>query len=332
MTTCGSDDKFDWAVSPTAQEWQDYGCHSFLTEPFQKEDASTTPPPSQSPSPTTYTSVSNTFYPGSHPCGFDIIFSSSDGVLFYVHSNVISGKSKDAFHQLSPSPHHANCTAETRIIAIPESSATLDVILHVLYGMPCTNHAPSFSTVVTAIDQMPTYSICPKDHISPSNPNYAYILAFAPVVPLDLYALAGHHDLLELATATSSHLLSHPLATIDDLTAARIGAVYFKRLFYLHMSRFKALKDILLKPPYPHPPSKDCNFANQKQVTRTWALVTAYLAWEARADLSTSSIQSAFRALEDDIACGLCQFSIEDRLKEVVTRWACVNRSIESEG
>jgi len=158
-------------------------------------------------------------------------------------------------------------------------------IFHALYYLPFANHSPAFTTVVSAIDQMPIYSICPRDYIAPPHPGYSYILSFAPLAPLDVYALAAHHDLAELAIDTSSHLLSHPLATIDDATATRIGPVYRKRLLSLHIIRLGALKDILLAPPHPHAPTKDCDFVRQKQLTRAWALVAAYLAWEARPGL-----------------------------------------------
>ncbi|GLB43050.1 putative expressed protein [Lyophyllum shimeji] len=279
MGDCNND--LDRFFSGAGQEFRvDY--HNFVKEPLPAFDEPLTPPQSHSPSPDTVVSVSTAFYPGSHALDFDIVFSSSDSVLFYVHSRTLHARSKDAFDAFLPSHLLPNDASETSIIPIPEPSIILDVIFHIMYDMPCSAHAPAFSTVAAAIDRMPVYSICPRDHITPSNPSYSYILSFAPLAPLDLYALAAHHDLQELAVAASSHLLSLALSTIDDATATRIGAVYLRRLLCLHITRLSALKDLLLAPPHPHPPTKDCDFEKQKRLTRAWALVAAYLAWEAR--------------------------------------------------
>lgn len=225
-------------------------------------------------------SISTAFYPGSHPLGCDLIFTSSDKVLFYVHTNAILKTSKHAFQNVTPLC--SSSEVHDPIINIPETSIVLDVILHILYSIPCANHAPTFDTLLTAVNRMPIYAIAPKVHIIPSNPCYAYLLAFAPLFPLEVYTLAAHFDMTALAAAASSHLLSYPLATIDDATAERMGPVYLKRLMFLHANRVDALKGILLSPPHPHPTTKSCDFTAQKNLTRAWALVSAQLAWDAR--------------------------------------------------
>ncbi|KAF8059855.1 hypothetical protein FPV67DRAFT_340848 [Lyophyllum atratum] len=331
MNTC--DDEFPWSWSPLGHGFQEYYDYDSPTpELLQKVDALITPPPSHSPTPNADLSVSTTFYPGSHAHGFNLIFSSSDGVLFYVHTDIILQKSKDAFYTLLAPFASLNNASEPPIIPVPESSMIWELILYIIYSMFCTagKCAPALSTVFTAIDHMPHYSVSPKDYITPSHPIYGYILSFAPFSPLEVYALAGHHDLLELATATSSHLLSYPLATIDDGAAARIGAVYLRRLFTLHESRLHALRSILLAPPQLHPPTRKCGIPEQKDLARGWALVTAHLAWEARPDLSSPSIQNAFRKLGDQLRCRLCREKLAARLGDVATRWVGVKRTIES--
>ncbi|KAF8057433.1 hypothetical protein FPV67DRAFT_1456066 [Lyophyllum atratum] len=331
MNTC--DDEFPWSWSPLGHGLQDYYNYDSPTPGLlQKADALITPPhtftettqPSHSPTPNPDLSVSTAFYPGSHALGFNLIFSSSDGVLFYVHTDVILQKSKDAFYTLLAPFASLRNASKPSIIPVPESSMILELILYIIYSITCTKRGPALPTVFTAIDHMPHYSVSPKDYITPSHPIYEYILSFAPFSPLEVYALAGHHDLLELATATSSHLLSYPLATIDDRAAARIGAVYLRRLFILHESRLHALRSILLAPPQLHPPTRKCDVADQKNLARAWALVTAHLAWEARPDLSSPSIQNAFRGLGDQLRCRMCREMLADRLRDVATRWVGV--------
>ena len=151
-----------------------------------------------------------------------------------------------------------------------------------LYGMSSASFSPPFEHLSNAVDSMPTYSITPCEHILPGTPLFLLLLSHAPLRPLDVYALAAHHDIHPLAVMTSSHLLSYPLQTITDNQADRMGAIYLKRLMALHIDRFNALKSVVLTPPHPHAPTRDCDFSAQKKLTRAWSLVSAHLAWDAR--------------------------------------------------
>jgi hypothetical protein len=153
-------------------------------------------------------------------------------------------------------------------------------------------------------------------------------MSYAPLYPLDLYALAATYDLYDLAVPTSSHLLSLSLASLTDEMAQRIGPVYVKRLFFLHFGRAEALKRLLLPPPHPHAPTPFCDFTDQKKLTRAWALASAYLAWDARPDLSTSIMESALSPLGEHLACDLCQDALKDRIKNLIVSWSVVKRTI----
>jgi hypothetical protein len=165
---------------------------------------------------------------------------------------------------------------------VPEPSATLNIVLHTIYDMSCAHYSPLFESLISAVDALKSYGIPLHSHIAPSTPLFTHLLSHAPLRPLELYSLAASHDLYDLAVSTSSHLLSFSLATLSDEMAHRIGPVYLKRLFFLHFGRADALKRILLSPPEPHPPTPWCDFAEQKKLTRAWALASAYLAWDAR--------------------------------------------------
>ena len=108
-------------------------------------------------------------------------------------------------------------------------------------------------------------------------------MSHAPVVPLELYTLAASYDLFDLAAIASQYLHSLSLASLTDDMAIRMGAVYLKRLFFMHYGRVEALKRILLAPPLSHSPTLQCDFTDQKKLTRAWALASASLAWDARA-------------------------------------------------
>ncbi|KAJ3565506.1 hypothetical protein NP233_g7586 [Leucocoprinus birnbaumii] len=321
--------------------------------PDQEETAPMPTSPGQetqsphSPPNETMISISTVFNPYACSPDSDLLFISSDSVLFYVHSRVLKRTSSTSppFHRLlrnhpsgsvldappSPVPTTPDRSGHSdKLIAIPDHSSVLNIILHSLYGTSPAQHSPIVDMLIAAVDRMPFYDIKPKDYIVPHSPLYTLILSHAPVSPLKVYTLAGHHDLRELAVATSSHLLYYPLAELPENMAIRMGTIYLHKLMHLHMVRFRALKEILLAPPNPHAPTKYCSFEEQRGVTRAWALVAAYLAWEARADLSPHSMHSAFQPLMKDIICESCLESLQMRLKDAVTRWATVQRSIEN--
>lgn len=225
-------------------------------------------------------SISTAFHPNLEPSP-DTVIVASDGVLFYVNSRIIVDKCPAAFQPiLSGSLSDRKRRGINNQVDVP--SAELNVILHALYQTSPAVHSPDFQTIVRAIDYMPIHSIPPEVVIHPSSLLHDLVLSYAPLHPLETYALAAHHKLHAMAVTVSSHLLSLDLANISDAMAERIGAIYLKKLLLLHVGRNTSLKTILLHPPHPHPPTKNCGFENQKKLTRAWALVSAYLAWDAR--------------------------------------------------
>ena len=201
----------------------------------------------------------------------------TDNVFFYVDSHLLLAASENSFRELLPASRQPS-----NAIPVPEHSTVLNIVLHSIYDMSCVHYSPSFAAIITAVNRLPVYGISPKKRIAPSTHLYSLLLSHAPLYPLELYALAASHDLYDLAVSTSSHLLSFPLASLTDEMAQHIGPIYLKRLFFLHFGRSDALKRVLLPPPHPHPPTTFCDFAEQKKLTRAWALASAYLAWDAR--------------------------------------------------
>jgi hypothetical protein len=148
--------------------------------------------------------------------------------------------------------------------------------------MSCAQFSPSIDCITEAVDSLKAYGHPMQTYIAPNMPLYNLILSRSPLYPIELYALAAENDLSELAVAISSHLLAFNLSNLTDGLASKIGPIYLKRLFFLHLGRNDALKRLLLSPPALHGPTADCDFTQQKKLTRAWALATAYLAWDAR--------------------------------------------------
>lgn len=275
-------------------------------------------------------SVSTSFHPGAHSSESDLIISSSDGVLFYVHSTIISATSPAAISSILRFSDAIPGTGikEVGIISVPLNAVLLNIIFHTIYGTSCAQNSPSVDDLIAAVDVLPELGIVPCTIIQPKTPLFTLLLSHAPIRPLDVFALAAHHDLSELASTASSHLLSFPLFNIDDTMAARIGTSYLKRLFLLHMMRMDEVKKILAQPPALHPIRKYCDFENQKKLSGAWAWGTTYLAWDLRPDLSTQRIQSAFEPLSETLTCSECQQMLKSRIRDAVRRWASVKTHI----
>lgn len=212
----------------------------------------------------------------------DLILVSSDAVYFHVHTDVLHDASGNGFASLL---EHLNSTrehSEISLVNVPEKADTLNVILLTIYSKSSADYQPSFAVLFTAVNELQKYAIDPKRYVQPSQPLFELIRFHMPLHPLEVYALAGHYDLFQLAVAASSHLLGYKLNTIPDETVNFMGALYIRRLYDLQMSRVEALKKVLVLPPEPHPSRPSCSLMDQTKIARAWALSSAYLIWDVR--------------------------------------------------
>ncbi|KAJ6476493.1 hypothetical protein C8R47DRAFT_1187104 [Mycena vitilis] len=278
---------------------------------------------------TAVVSISTTFsFTTQHrPHPPDIVLFSEDSVYFSVHSDVLLSATNNGFRDMLPIRCGNPFDAQS-VLPVPEPSSVLNIILHAIYDIPCAQYSPSFETLAHAVDSMQVYGINPKSSILPSSPLFTLLLSHAPHFPLQLYALAAHHDIAALAVPTSSHLLSFPLSRMPDAMAQRMGATYLKRLIFLHLGRSEALKRVLGPLPDQHPPSPACGFAAQRQLSRAWALATASLAWDIRPDMSTHTLEASLRPLADHLSCEQCTAALNDCITHLIVQWAAVKRTI----
>lgn len=233
----------------------------------------------------TVISVSTAFFPGVEhtPAAPDLILMSSDNVFFYVHSHRVLPASNNGFDSKWPPASVAGIgEAIPPVVALPEASPVINLMLHVVYNLWCSEYVASNEDVIQTVDALSKYGVSVRAHICPNTPLYDLILSRAPISPIEMYALAANHDLEELATAISSHLLSFDLSGLSDELVERMGAVYLRRLIFLHLGRSEALKRLLLPPSAYHLPTSDCGFKEQGELVSAWSHATAALCWNAR--------------------------------------------------
>ncbi|KAH6913016.1 hypothetical protein BKA70DRAFT_1559429 [Coprinopsis sp. MPI-PUGE-AT-0042] len=287
---------------------------------------------------TTVISISTTFYPGNPgiPVAPNMVLSSEDGTLFYLNSHFLA---RTGFNVFSLPPLEsfsvADCSSplpntsllQSPVSKLPDSSTTLDIIFHTIYGLSCAARAPSFDAIAQAISRMQQYNLSPSELIQPGTPLYVHLMSgHAPFHPLKLYTLAAKHGIEPLAVGVSSHLLGLSLSEITDDDATAMGSVYLKRLFFMHKGRTERLKNILVKPPTLHELEtvEGCDITMQAALRRKWALLVTSLAWDAKPDISPRTIQEHFRSTGEVIQCSQCRQSWRERSVGVATEWATV--------
>ena len=98
----------------------------------------------------------------------------------------------------------------------------------------------------------------------------------APRYPVEIYSLAAHHSLHNLATLASSHLLAYSLHTLMPEMVVKMGSVYLNKLLQLQLNRMSALRDLLTVIPVS---AHDNCLANPQ---RAWAFATLDVTRDAR--------------------------------------------------
>ncbi|KAA1471661.1 hypothetical protein DENSPDRAFT_129282 [Dentipellis sp. KUC8613] len=274
-------------------------------------------------------SVSVVFHPGStaDSLASDLALLTSDDVFFYVHSNKLLAASDNGFNMMLPQGRIQKFSGDPPLLFVPEDSTVLNIILHTIYNMSAVQFSPTTQAIIDAVDAMATYGIPAKTYIAPSTPLYLHLLADAAINPIDVYALAASLDIFELAVGASSHLLSYSLPSLTDELTAKMGAIYLKRLVFLHLDRCEVLKRLLLPPPSFHPHA-NCGYAEQTTMARAWALASAYLTWDARPDLSAAALENALHPLGDRLVCKECKRLLKGRINDVVAQWVLVKGTI----
>jgi len=262
----------------------------------------------------------------------DVALLSSDSILFLVHTSLLPERfqSQSSTTLVVPIPvANGQSDAYILVFQVSEISEVLNVILHTIYEMPCTTHSSSLDTLNAAFDSFPNYGLMVKTCIAPSTPLFTLLLSCAPLQPLEVYTLASRHDLYDLAVIASPHLLGFPLWSLTDEISNRIGPLYLKRLFMLHHTRLEALRRMLFATPHPHGPEDDqCNFVTQRKLSRAWTMASAYVIWDAKADISPGQICSILYPLGKHLSCEACKKGLVRRIKEVIVEWTLTRRTI----
>ncbi|KAF9067072.1 hypothetical protein BDP27DRAFT_1296642 [Rhodocollybia butyracea] len=254
----------------------------------------------------------------------DLILKSRDSVLFHVHTKVLSASSTNNFRGL----------AVAKSFSIEEHSENLRIILDIVYRNPsaAVDYAPpfAFNRLAEAIGRLSVYGVSLQTQLqqAPKHPILQALCPHAATHALQLYILAAKNNVEALAVVASTYLVGLQIADITDEHAEAMGPSYLRRLLMLRIQREESLKKILLQPPYPHPLTPDCDVLDQKALTRSWTLSAAYFAWDIRADLPPTALETLLGPLAGHVTCDQCKRSIAAQVAKIMAEWEAVKGSI----
>ncbi len=173
------------------------------------------------------------------------------------------------------------------IIKLDVDSTVLNLMIHAIYSavdreryvvdddalpLPVGQEC-SLLMLTTTLDVMGRYGLTLSKFIYSSSMLFTELYRHVPFHPLDVYTLAAHHDLVQLAIGASAHLLSLDLGKISFDQSERMGAIYYRRLSLLHTTRLTHLKEILSGgPPSGHRFDLLCTNVAQRDMRSSWAL------------------------------------------------------------
>ena len=234
------------------------------------------------------------------------------------------------------------------IILVPESSPVLNLVLHCVYDLPCTRFPSSVEDISNCVATIIKYGLPLAAYASKGGTLYNLVLHKAPTAGILMYTLAAQHGLEQLAVAISPFLLSFDLAMLTDDLVKRMGAVYLRRLVFLHLGRIAALKRLLSPPSDYHAPDDDCGTEDHNALMNAWGLAVASLTWDPKpgaflplhtrhqfehvpilsSDLAPTVIMSALGSLADIVSCPRCKSGIQQTVRSVVAAWVGIKVGI----
>lgn len=210
----------------------------------------------------------------------DLCLLSTDSVHFYVHRTVLTA-SDNAFDGMLDGNLPGLAKDTPPVIAVSETSAVLNLVLHIVYRKPIQFHVPSVYDVLGAVNALEQYGFPVHPHLAPAGQLCTLLQYYAPLRPLDVYITAARYDVYTLASAASAYLHNHSIPDMSDSLALKMGALYLKRLAELLETRMSLLRTLVLTLPPFHETNFQCSYAARSKLVSGWTYAVTELACDA---------------------------------------------------
>lgn len=174
-----------------------------------------------------------------------------------------------------------------------------------------------------------------KYGLAPPSPNdgsdiHEALMVHAAASPIQVYSLAASIGLEATCLASSQLTLQTTFDTITQHDASRMGALYLRRLFFLHAGVVEALKRILSQVEQAHSLTSNCCSQETKRILeRRWKRAIGTLLLDQRVhSVTPQTLAGSLGSVEAYAACAVCRAVLQRRVAQAAAAWAAVRKTI----
>ncbi|KAI0342146.1 hypothetical protein BDW22DRAFT_240997 [Trametopsis cervina] len=261
---------------------------------------------------------------------YNIIIRSADGIIFAVHLHRLRNASNNGFAGLllrsDLQPTHDSPLG----LIVTEAHDVLNVVLHTIYGLSCDAYRPSTECLTASIDALTKYGILPLQRYLARNasPLFRTFVHNAVTHPVEIYSLAAHHNLEDLAIAASAYTLTLSLHSISQPLATQMGVFYLHRLHKLHSSLIDNLRALVERRLNPHISKPYCTAEQRRRVSDALYSAGMEVVFHATPAISSADISSVMSQVGDTTECPDCKEGVNTHIQLLTTTWMRFSRTI----
>lgn len=201
-----------------------------------------------------------------------------------------------------------------------------NIIMHIAYGMECDKYEPDLSTLSQGLGSLWKYGIPVPGQDAGV---WSILLRQSQTQPLWAYATAAQYGMDSICVPASRNTLAVSLSTLGEAEAQLMGAIYLRRLFFLHVGRRTALQRVIIAPPQTHPSSHNCSRDMQTSISNAWMIAVGdVITRPLAASTPVATLLEVFRPLEQLTTCDTCKTNIRARLSELAQHWLNIKSTI----
>ena len=268
----------------------------------------------------------------------DLILVACDRTQFHVHRDHVTNSSTNSFAHLLTLPTDGE-------LPLNEEASLVSLILHMIYNIPFNSQPPPL-IVLASFAAFQKYGLPIQQYFAPPSQLLdiakAHLLQQSREFAFELYARASQHDLLELAKAASTNLLSLNFTTVDNSQIMQITPTYLQKIYSLQTGRMQKFLQLLQTPPPAHSWTSTCGAEERQHFLGNWTirageiLVASPIPSESSFvtnsapffflrpnSKATSSdvLRNELSTLEESISCEDCKTSLRARVDRIVHGW-----------
>lgn len=208
----------------------------------------------------------------------------------------------------------------------------MNLVLYAFYNLEPAGVSPSTDELDAAFSALEKYGLPISLTLSKGKPFHSLLFNMSlrsMEERLDAFSLATKYGMEELAVEISQNLISVPLHHLTEEQCSRMGALYLRRLTFLHLGRTERLKMLLSELPGKHTPNAMCDVVDQRRgLEVAWRSASNVLCWDAQADTSPSLVKQVLETVLDKTNCEECKLLAKERIRKIILDWSMVKSTI----